>query len=128
MTRNLLHRVMKIGIFIAGAMGLPVSAAGLGDATNELLNAGKVPYGAQPGNTKSLSETVGGIIGLALEIVGTLFLLLMIYGGFLWMTGRGEPDKVKKAKELIIDAVVGIVIIFAAYIITNFVVTSLIAR
>ena len=61
---------------------------------------------------------LGSVVGALLSFVGVLFFLLMIYGGFLWMTARGNEQQVEKAKNLIISAVVGLVIIFAAYAIT----------
>ncbi len=41
------------------------------------------------------------------------------------MIARGDAEKVKKAKELIIDAVIGLIIVLAAYAISVFVVTRL---
>ena len=70
-------------------------------------------------------EIVGGIIKIGLNIVGLIFLALMIYGGFLWMTARGEEAKVTKSKELLEAAIIGLVIVFAAYGITYFVVNQL---
>lgn len=69
---------------------------------------------------------IGSIIGYALSFIGIIFLCLLIYGGFLWMTSYGETQKVEKAKNLITGAVIGLVIIIAAYAITNFVIGALI--
>lgn len=64
---------------------------------------------------------IGQIIGIALSLVGVVFLVLMVYGGFLWMTAAGDSEKVKKAKGIIVNAIIGIVIVMAAYTITFFV-------
>lgn len=61
-------------------------------------------------------------IGLVLTFVGIIFLVLMIYGGFRWMTARGNEAEVDKAKKVIIQSVIGIVIVFAAYVISYFVI------
>ena len=45
----------------------------------------------------------------------------MIYGGFIWMLARGNEEHIKKAKEIIEAAILGLVIIFLAYTVTNFV-------
>src|SRR6056297_205117 len=50
----------------------------------------------------TLPVMIGKIVGAALSFVGVLFLLLMIYGGILWMTARGNEEQVGKAKNLII--------------------------
>lgn len=73
-----------------------------------------------------LPTVIGTIIGYALSFIGIIFLLLMIYGGILWMTSFGNEQKVTKAKDLIIGAVIGLVIVLAAYAITNFVVGAVV--
>ena len=71
--------------------------------------------------TSFIQTRAGEIIGLVLSFVGVLFLMLVIYAGILWMTAQGNEQKVTKAKDLLINAVVGLVIVFAAYAITAFV-------
>lgn len=73
---------------------------------------------------QSLGEVVGGYINAALGLLGVILVVLIIYAGFLWMTAGGNADQVKKAKQLILNAVIGMIIIFAAYSITNFVLTN----
>lgn len=65
------------------------------------------------------------IITPLMGLVGTIFLCLMIYAGFLWMTARGDSDQVKKATTLIFDAIIGVAVILGAYAITSFVITRL---
>ncbi len=60
------------------------------------------------------------IIRTALGFLGIIFLGLIIYGGFLWMTAGGNEENVGKAKKTIYYAVIGMLIIFAAYSITYF--------
>lgn len=67
-----------------------------------------------------LQTKTGLIIGVVLSFVGALFLVLMIYAGILWMTAQGNDQQVTKAKGLLINAVVGMIIVFAAYAITTF--------
>lgn len=58
------------------------------------------------------------IIQPVLGIVGLIFLVLTIYAGVLWMTSSGNADQVKKAKEILTNSVIGLVIIAGAYAIT----------
>lgn len=69
--------------------------------------------------------TIGKLIGAALTFVGVIFLILVIYGGVMWMTSGGNEEKAGKAKKLIGAAVIGMVIIFGAYVITSFVVQQI---
>jgi len=58
---------------------------------------------------------ITNVISILLSLMGIAFLLLMIYGGYLWMTAQGSEAQVKKAKEIILDSIVGLAIIFIAY-------------
>lgn len=68
-----------------------------------------------------LSTKLGTIIGIVLSFVGVIFLILMIFAGLTWMTAQGSQEKVGKAKDLMINAVIGLIIVMAAYAITAFV-------
>ncbi len=64
---------------------------------------------------------VGNIIKTIISLLGIFFIGLTIYGGFLWMNARGDAEQVKKAQNIIRDALIGIVIVIAAYAIAYFV-------
>ena len=68
---------------------------------------------------------IGSIVGILLSFVGVLFFILIIYAGVMWMTAAGNEQQVSKAKDIIIAAVIGLVIVLSAYAITNFVGTNL---
>lgn len=74
--------------------------------------------------SKNLAQIIGGILQTALGFVGTLFLLLMVYAGFKWMTARGEEKHIKEAKDMIMGAVIGLVVIAGAYALTSFVLSA----
>ena len=73
---------------------------------------------------RPITELIGTVIGAGLSMIGVLFFILMVYGGFLWMTAHGNEDQSKKAFQTIIAATIGILIVVAAYAITNFVFTK----
>lgn len=75
-------------------------------------------------SVKSLPPLIGTIIGNLLSMIGVVFFVLMIYGGFLWMTARGNEEQATKAFGTIIAASIGILIVMGAYAITNFVFTT----
>jgi len=74
---------------------------------------------------RSIGEITGAIIGTFLSFLGIIFLCLVIYGGFLWMTSAGNEGKVLQAKETLTQAVIGLIIILSAYSITYFVFNGL---
>ena len=76
------------------------------------------------GTTAELSDEpiasiVGRIIGIFLSVLGIIFLILVIYAGFLWMTAGGNADRVDKAKKILIQSVIGLIIILLSFAITN---------
>lgn len=73
---------------------------------------------------KSIESTIGGVVQAILSFLGVVFLILMIYGGFLWMTAKGNEEQVTKAKNLIVAAIIGIIIVISAYAISYFVISS----
>lgn len=90
-----------------------------------LANNVSTSAGINQGNS-SLTDILGRIINVALGFLGIVFLVLMLYAGFMWMTASGDEGKVKKARELITQAIIGLIVIVAAYAISNFVLASLV--
>lgn len=99
------------------------------DAVNpldQLQTVGKQAYGDEGDRPAELPVIIGRVINQALGLLGIITVVLIIYGGFLWMTAMGNNEQIEKAKKLITNAVIGLVIILAAYSITYFVVGSII--
>lgn len=95
-----------------------------GDVTGQLDSAGTNIYGAN--SSKSLPLIVSNIIRGLLGLLGVIAVILIIYAGILWMTAQGEEDKVEKAKDILKQAVIGLIIIFLAYGITTFVINAIV--
>ncbi len=72
-----------------------------------------------------LLDIIGRIIGIALSLLGIVFLLLIIYSGYVWMTAGGDGKQVEKAKQILINATVGIVITLSAYALSSFILNAL---
>ena len=72
---------------------------------------------------QTLPVAIGRIIQSLLGFVGVILLVVVVYAGFLWITAGGNDEQVKKAKTWIKNAVIGMFLIFAAFIITSFIVT-----
>ncbi|MBI5732116.1 MAG: hypothetical protein HY982_02025, partial [Candidatus Magasanikbacteria bacterium] len=63
-------------------------------------------------------ETVTRIIFILLGVLGTVFLGLIVYAGYLWLTAGGEEEKIREAKKYLFNGVIGLIIILAAFGIT----------
>lgn len=78
------------------------------------------------GNNKTdVRVIIGKVILVALGFLAAIFLALTIYAGFRYMTAAGNQDQTKKAVAQIRDAVIGLVIVLAAWAITTFVLNAM---
>ena len=68
-----------------------------------------------------ISKFLGTIVSVFLSLLGVIFIGLMIYAGYNWMTAQGEEEKVTKAKDTIRQSIIGLVLVIAAYAIWLFV-------
>lgn len=69
--------------------------------------------------------TIGSLIRTALSILGIIALCIVLYGGFVWMTAGGDVEKVDRAKRILINGGIGLVIILMSWSITTFILTSI---
>ncbi|MFH0891782.1 MAG: hypothetical protein V1867_03310 [Candidatus Falkowbacteria bacterium] len=74
-----------------------------------------------PIDAENPQELIGIAIRGLLGIVGSLALIMFIYGGFTWMLAAGSAEKVQKGKNILIWATIGLVVIFSAYALVRFV-------
>ena len=78
--------------------------------------------------TGSQAATVDSFVSrgifVFLGLVGVIFLGLMIYAGIMWMIAQGNEDKVARAKDTLLNALIGLIITLSAYAISYLVVTS----
>lgn len=117
---------MKYVFLIFTLLFLPsiVFAGGLQDAFGGSSPLSTVQR-ASGAPTSDLGTITGTIISAALSLVGIMFLLLMVYSGYLWMTARGDEQQVEKAQKIIRGTVIGLVITLSAYAITLFITSNL---
>lgn len=88
--------------------------------------AGQAKYDAATETT--FSGNIGFLIQAVLSMLGVVFLILMAYAGYTWLMARGEEAEVEKAQKIIIAAVIGLIIVVAAYSITTFVVPKILNK
>lgn len=104
-----------LSIFIFNINLINSSAASFSDGLK--TTGGNIGY-PETGLDTFLPATIGQIISLSLGFLGVAFLGIMIYAGYLWMMARGNEQDVEKAKNIIIYAVIGLVVVLSAYAIT----------
>lgn len=74
-----------------------------------------------PLSTKSTDPAVliGLIIKSILGIVGGLALVMMVWGGFQWLTSAGNPERVKKGSHTMIWAIIGLILVLGSYVLVG---------
>ena len=61
-----------------------------------------------------------GILG----IIGSVVLLMFVYGGFVWITSEGDPGRVNQGKQTVVNAVIGLALVLGAYAIMTFAIAA----
>lgn len=115
----MIHRIALIICIVASILPMQLFAqtAAPADITNA-LNQFVEPTGIEQ---QSLTEAAGGGIEVAYQVTGLIFFILALYAGILWMTAQGKEDTIAKARNILIGATIGLVVIVSAYGITSFV-------
>lgn len=126
MTKKHLYAGLASAATIA-AIALPM-AVGAQGTTAPLDVAGTgIGYGSYTGlSGQDLRITIANIIRTAMGLLGIIAVLIILYGGFKWMTAAGSEDKVGEAKKIITAGIIGLIIIISAYAIASFVVSNLV--
>lgn len=78
-----------------------------------------------PQDGASLTEIVQSILNWIFGIIGIVAVVMIIIGGFNFMTSAGDPGKVKKGKDTILYGIIGLVVALLAFAIVNFVLNGI---
>jgi hypothetical protein len=98
-------------------LAMPAYAQGINLGTNYVTN--ELNFATGDPRTAALS-----LVKLLMTFLGIIAVVILLYGGFLWMTAAGNEDKVDQSKKLILAAVIGLIVILSAFLIIQFVVTN----
>ncbi len=121
--KNRVKHAVKIVVGTAAAF-LPFSV--FAASAKDVVNEGLTILTATGLGSRDIRETIGSVINIFMGLLGTVAIVIILIGGFQWMTAGGNEEKVEKAKQMLGAGVIGLAIILAAYSITRFVVGSLI--
>ncbi len=124
MNNNILKIIFTAAMLTVIIAGHPVAAANLTNAFGNDLQRVAEGAGYDP-QQKSLEAIAGTVISAFLSILGIVFLGFIVYGGYTWMTARGDSAKIDMAKGVIRTSIIGLVIILSAYAISYFVLSQI---
>lgn len=97
----------QVSTTVKGGLDATAKASGFGD------------------KAQTLEVVAGNVIKTVIGLTGLIFIVITVYAGVLYLTAFGDADKVKKAKGMLIQGAIGIIIIIGAYAISTFVLTQL---
>lgn len=79
------------------------------------------------GDVSTPQALIGRVLNSVFGVVGSIALLMFVYGGLVWMTSSGNADKVKKGRDILIWSAIGLVVIFSAYALVRVVISTIAA-
>lgn len=84
---------------------------------NQTADSGGFLTGA---GAMTVDSLLARTITVVLSLIGVIFLVFVIYGGFTWMTADGKEEKIKSANTTITNSLFGLMITLSAYVISYF--------
>jgi Type IV secretion system pilin len=120
MTKNMVKK-LAAGAVTVSVMALPMIAMAASGVDLGLNYATAIGLG-----TQDVRTTVSNVIRAFMGLLGIVAVVIILLGGFKWMTAGGNEEKVSEAKKLIISGIIGLIIIMSAYAISQFVVNAII--
>lgn len=112
-----MFNIYKLFAWVVAISSLPV-----------IVRAQAVSLNNPLGGFENISQSgsfVGSIIARILAIVGALSLLMLIYGGLTMISAGGNDTRINKGKAIVTYTVIGLIVIFTAYIVISFTIKSL---
>jgi len=108
-------------IFLAFFVFLSQGHNVLATAMKSLEDTKNIGFGKDSLKITDAQTGIGQLLGVILSLLGLAFFLLIVYAGFKWMFARDNASEVTKAKEMITNAIIGLVVVLTAYAITSFI-------
>ncbi|MBI4121963.1 MAG: hypothetical protein HY461_01390 [Parcubacteria group bacterium] len=115
--RSVLFSLLLLAVFVPGlALAAPVNVK---TEFDKALDAGGL------GKSGDVEQSLGNIISVVLGFVGVAVFALVVYAGALWILAAGNEDKIEQSKRILKGAVLGLIIVFSAWVIVKFVLSNL---
>ena len=125
--KQLIIRALFFALFLYLVIPFNLQASPAGDIATQILEdtAVEAKLINSADNALNIFEISGFVINIVLGFVGIIFLVLIIAGGYMWMTAGGNDEKVTKRKSLLTQSIIALAVILSAFLLTNFVIIRL---
>ncbi|HVX58727.1 MAG TPA: pilin [Candidatus Saccharimonadales bacterium] len=134
--KNLIMAVSLLSVFAAPAIVAPTSVFAdttqqtsinnnlCGGSNFDLSGSTKDTSGCQDKSNNSLSGKIKTLLNILSAVIGIVAVIMIIYAGFRYVTSAGSEGGVKAAKNAIIYAIIGLVVVALAQVIVHFVIQN----
>lgn len=118
---------IAVTLAVAGTVGAQTGFTSRNTGLEDAGRAGGFSVGQECETQEGgcIPQIVGNLVSALLGLFGALFLVLIIWGGVQYMTAGGDPGKIKKAKDTLVNAIVGMVIVALSYAIARYVIVAI---
>lgn len=114
--------IFAMALVMTSAVPALVSA----DIGSENDPLGLNPVAATGLGKKDIRVTIASIIKTAMGLLGIVAVVIILIGGFKWMTAGGNEEGADEGKKYIFSGIIGLAIILSAYALATYVINSLI--
>lgn len=122
--KQLVSFVASLGI--AAALAVPAMTLAADSLNTNDLGVGAIQSEIKLGSG-DVRQTAARIINVALGFLGIIAVVIVLLGGFKYMTAGGNEEKTSEARKLIVSGIIGLAIILSAWAITSFVISRLVS-
>jgi hypothetical protein len=77
------------------------------------------------GSVTDPRQVIGLLIQGILSVIGSVTLLMFVYGGILWLTAMGDPKKVQKGRDILVWGIMGLMLIAGSYVLVNAIISGI---
>jgi ABC-type Fe3+ transport system permease subunit len=123
-----LKNTLRLLIGILAALLIFVSpAAVLAQTTSDEACEGVAIAGGNcddPENDRKVDSLVSQVVNVLSVVVGIVATIMIMLGGFKYVTSNGDSNQISSAKNTILYAIVGIVVVVFAQVIVRFVINK----
>ena len=116
-----MRKLLIIPLLLFGFLVVPCATLATTPAEGLITTAQTAGY-----EEVSYIQVISALFNVVLGTLGIVFVVFIIYGGFLWMTAGGGAEQVKKAKGILTNSIIGLIIVLAAYAFTAYILERLI--
>ena len=122
--------MMKLKKFFAtlgvlSVLLVPAVAGAQSQITSQDLG---IQYGSATGlGSQDVRTTIARIIRTAMGLLGIVAVVIILFGGFKWMTAGGNDEQTGEARKWIFSGIIGLAIILSAYALATYVINSLVS-